>query len=100
MASMPCIALMTCLQGGGGHEGDRASSGKGDGGGGAGLTHEGGGVARGRDEGIGGDVMIHMKAAAASGVGGETKDEKQLRIWDTERRENTDGRGRGCPEQF
>jgi hypothetical protein len=90
MASIPCIALRTCLQGGGGHEGDRASSGKGDGdcgarsnaeeagggGGGAGSIHEGGSrgvVARGRDEGIGDDIRIHMKAAAASSVGGETK---------------------------
>jgi hypothetical protein len=67
-------------------EGDRASSGKGDGsvgarsstegGGGAGSTHEGGShdvVAQGRDEGSGGGVRIHTKAVAASGVGGEPK---------------------------
>jgi hypothetical protein len=41
MVSMSCIALTTCLQGGGGHEGDRASSGKGDGDGGARSSVEG-----------------------------------------------------------
>jgi hypothetical protein len=30
-------------------------------------------VARGRDEGGDGDIRIHTKAAAASGIGGETK---------------------------
>jgi hypothetical protein len=50
-------------------------------------------VAQGRDDdNSGGGVMARVSV--------ESEGEKQLRIWDTEKRENTDGRGATWAERF